>query len=334
MDTISYSEIRTFERCKRLWTYTYEQGWAPKREDAVLTDGRWVHKLLAAYYAGASWHDSHAALLADALEACLFDEERDEVRRRADVIAGVMARYVQRYAEEAWEPIFYQDEPLIEREILVPLPTGGMLKAQVDLVARNRDDGTIWVWDHKTKREFDKDMEARLDFDPQLSIYTVGLRALGINVAGGLHNYLRMRLPAEPKINKDGTMSKVAVTTDEETVRDFIARSGAKISDDELAAYLDRLPKDAFFRRFTTIREQDELQATVRELEAKLRERELARLHGLNTRTLISDCMFCPFYRPCLADLKGGEEATILLELYRKQESAPTPEFAEQGGEA
>jgi len=322
-DHISYSEIRTFERCKRLHWYTYERGWEPVREDDKLADGRWMHKLLAAYYTEKFVAEQHDAILQAALESCLFDEERDVLRARADLIAGVLDNYIAHYEAERWEPVYFEDEPLVEREILVPLPSGGTLKILVDLVARDRESGLIWVWDHKTKKEFDKDMEARLDFDPQLSIYTVGLRALGINVVGGLHNYIRMRLPRDPQINKDGSMSKVQVITDEASVRAFVAHSGVKISEPDLEAYIAKLPKDAFFRRYTTLREEHELSATVQELEMKLREREMARREGMNTRTLIRDCIFCPFFSPCLTSMKGGDEEVVLAERFRRRETEP-----------
>ena len=335
-DHISYSEIRTFERCKRLHWYTYELGWAPKREEAPLAAGRIMHALLARYYhpRGVSWYDECGELRSLALDGAAFDEERDAIRADFDLYFRVMERYQDHYPAEAWEPVYFEDAPLVEREIMVPLPSGTSLKIRVDLVARDLDSGLIWVWDHKTKKEFDRDMEARLDFDPQLSIYTVGLRALGINVAGGLHNYLRMRLPAVPKINKDGTMSRVAITTDEDTVRGFIEQSGAKIPDDELDAYLAKLPQDAFFRRYMTIREDHELMATAQDLEAKIQERALARQYGLMTRTLIRDCMFCPFYRPCLTALKGGDEELVLAEQYIKKEEPVALLDPVEGGES
>ncbi|MDR7534527.1 MAG: PD-(D/E)XK nuclease family protein [Armatimonadota bacterium] len=333
----SFSELETFQRCRRLWWYTYEQGWAPKRDATQLRRGAWVHTLLAAYYAGRDWRAEHDAQLAAVLEAALFDEEREALRAEADLIAGVMERYVEHYADERWEVVEYDGAPLVERELLITLPSGRPLKIKVDLVARDLESELVWVWDHKTRQDFDKHMEAETDYDPQLSIYTLGLRALSLPVAGGLHNFLRMRLPAEPRLNKDGTMSRAPIITDEPTVRRFIARSGVRIDDAELLAYLERLPRDAFFRRYYTVRSDDELASIAAEIEAKLDERELARAHGLYTRTLIKECVRCPFFGPCLVSLKGGDEEAVLQEQYARQEEATVAAFLpdlDEGGEA
>jgi len=313
---ISYSELSTLNRCKRLWAYGYEWGWKPKREGAALSRGRWMHELLAAFYRGDDWIAKHEELIDQADLANLFEEEIELFHANSDLFKQVMTRY----ALQGRALVTYFDEKgaFVERELDIPLPSGGVLRVKIDLVATDGD--TLWVVDHKSTEDFDKNMESMTDIDPQLSFYVWGLRALGLPVAGAIHNYIRMRLPAVPDINKDGSMSKRFIITDEPTVREFVARSGAKISPEDLETYIAKLPQDAFFRQFTTVRSDEELTATVSEIEAKVQERELVREKGLITRTLIKDCQRCPFYKPCIAALKGGDEELILMEGFTRKE--------------
>lgn len=251
------------------------------------------------------------------LDRQVFEEEIQDRLKEVDLCARVMGRYVSQ--APAWRVFSDADGPFVEREIDLPLPSGTMLRCRIDLVKSDAED-RLWVVDHKTTEDFDKGMELRTDFDPQLSFYVWALRQRGLPIEGGIHNFIRMRVPAEPAINKDGSMSAVSVITDVETVRRVIAETGAKEPKGGLDAYLEKLPKDAFFRRFETVRSETELSGIVREIEAKIEERQVARERGLYTRTIIQECQRCPFFRPCIAGLKGGAEEEILLESFRKKD--------------
>lgn len=276
-----------------------------------------MHSLLAAYYAGRSWSDLHSTMVDELLDRQVFEEEAQAQLGEADLCAKVMERYVSH--APAWRVFSDADGPFVEREVDVALPNGTTLRCRIDLVKSDAED-RLWIVDHKTTEDFDKGMELRTDFDPQLSFYVWALRNMGLPIEGGIHNFIRMRVPAEPSINKDGSMSAVSVITDAETVQRVIAETGAKEPKGGLQAYLEKLPKDAFFRRFETVRSETELSSIVREIENKVRERQLARDNEMYTRTIITECQRCPFFRPCLAGLKGGDEQFILNESFRHKE--------------
>jgi len=269
-----------------------------------------MHALLAEHYSplGRS-RDKLATLRATAMESATLTEEVEQVERDFALYESVMGRYI---AQDSVRGTILHVEEFFE----VPLPGGGRLKIKPDLLVEGN--GGIWLHDHKTVQDFDRDMELRADFDPQLSFYVWGLRQIGIPVTGAVHNFIRMRLPAIPKINKDGSMSRAFVITDEQTVREFVAQSGAKIEPAALEAYIARLPQQAFFRQIVTVRSDAELEAISQEIVEKVRKRDAL---VTPTRTLIRECVRCPFFRPCIAGLKGGDEEALLAEGYRSRAS-------------
>lgn len=316
---ITYSEIDTLNRCERLWDYSYRRGYAPIYKDERLTTGTIMHALMAALYRGEDWHEKWAACRAEALDGTVLDEEAAKVEDDFETYATVM----RRYKITNWQAQVVS----VEKQYTVPLTETHSLVIHPDLVVI--EDGQAWVWDHKFVRNFDRDMELRTDFDTQLSFYVWGLRRSGLEaligapIVGARHNYVRMRVPAIPKINKDGTMSKVRIITDEETVRTFVAQSGVKHDPAELEVFIERLLPDAFFRRTEAVRTPEELEAMSQEILLKtLRRDQLEATSMLVTRTLMRDCVRCPFLRPCLAGLKGGDEEAILAEFYRPRTAA------------
>lgn len=332
MDTIrsiSYTEIEALNRCPRLWHYKYRQGLTPNRTDSRLGRGDVMHRMLAAHYRGEDWRIEWAEQQEKAMENVLLEDERDQVIADFQLYRGVMERYI---AQDKLRPVWVT-APVVEEKMELPLPGGGSLVVKIDMLAID-EDGLMWVVDHKTVTDFDKNYEARADMDPQLSYYVWALRQKGMEVAGALHNYIRMRVPGEPALNKDGSMSAVAIITDEETVRAFVARTGAKEPKGGLEAYIAKLPRDAFFRQATAVRSDEELEAVSWEIAAKVRERELRVSEDLITRTITPDCVRCPFYKPCLTALKGGDEEAILAEFYRPRqddEDGPMPVDYEGG---
>lgn len=320
---ISYSELTSLNRCEKLWEYGYLRGYEPLRKDDKLSRGTIMHALLAEVNQGVSWEDAWTTYRTKALEDAVLAEEVEALVQEFDVYFAVMERYV------AWEATLSPITPVsVEQSFLIDLPVGGTLKIKPDLIYEDTERGLV-LRDYKTADDFDKDMELRTDFDPQLSVYAWGLRRLGYDIRSLEHTFLRMRLPAVPKINKDGTMSKVYVITDEATVRQFVQDSGVKISDADLETYIAKLPQDAFFRQITSVRTNEELEAIAQEIMLKtLRRNRLLEEDDTPTRTLIPECVRCAFFGPCIVSLKGGSEDVLLAEKYRKREEseeAPMP---------
>lgn len=323
---VSYSEIAALNRCERLWDYSYRRLLTPLREDARLGRGTIMHKLLSTHYKGDDWEAPWVEMRRSAAEDALLPEETEQIEKDFDLYGSVMRRYVARY------PLINERVLAVETPILVPI-LGGVLKIVPDVIVETNTGQR--VRDFKTVTDFDKDMELRADFDPQLSFYAWGLRKSGYPSIEPEFDFIRMRVPAVPKINKDGTMSKVYVITDETTVREFVATSGVKIAPEDLEAYIARLPQeDQFFKRVTTFRTDEELEAIAREIVAKTEKRNTLLQQGTTTRTLIRDCVFCPFFRPCIAALKNGDEEALLAEFYHartEDEDAAMPvDFEEE----
>lgn len=82
---------------------------------------------------------------------------------------------------------------------LLPVPEGSprvWLRFKVDLVVRDRTTGRVWLVDHKSARDFSRQVE--VDLDDQFGLYTWALRQLGYPVFGTVRSDARTQRNKSP----------------------------------------------------------------------------------------------------------------------------------------
>jgi hypothetical protein len=220
---ITTSERGLVKRCPQAWWWKYREGFIPKGEVAdALWFGIGVHIALAEWYLMGFERGRHPA---DTFEEWAKDEIRqikaahaehdtewfDEPKYEDFVELGVdmLEQYVNKYQnDDDWDII------AIEHPFRVKVTSHGRAIAwfmsTFDGVMRSKEDGRIYLLEHKTAASIDL---AYLELDDQAGAYwavaTAILRALGIlkadeEIAGIIYNFLRKARHDPREQNEDG----------------------------------------------------------------------------------------------------------------------------------
>jgi hypothetical protein len=245
------SEIGTYRTCTKKHDYRYRQHLIPKREDRPITFGLWWHRMQETYYAEGDWKIGWSEY--KKLYDKLFDEERESLDKGKEPLPLQLSRLMQSYLDnygiedERWTVIAVEWEWKID----YVHPTLGLvhLGGRIDLIMRD-ENGLIWVWDHKSTTSI-PDRGAFHAMDPQLTLYPWAYEQItGESVAGVLYNYAVSKPPTIPTMTQKGEVSKVAITTDWRTARDFLIANGK--DPDNYSGWLNELrAKNELFERMT-----------------------------------------------------------------------------------
>ncbi len=313
---LSFSEIKTLQRCHKLYHYVYVRELTPAREHPHVAAGRWIHVGIAAATTGQDFSEAVLREYDRAVSEVLLEEEASRLRELRDISLGVVSRFLRWHEHEfaGWEVHSDSSGPFVERQVSLDLSEDVRFVGTVDAVFCDPH-GKLWVRDYKTQEDFyqnDREYEVLLDTDFQLALYVAALRAAGLPVVGGQHVYIRRRLPQVPRLTKDGRMSVQYVLTDLETVQEAARLYGVEVPEE----LLRKLPKDAFFRHYETLVHDADVERACRTvLQAAELVRVLERVGY--TPHWHYRCPGCPFYEPCLSEWKGGDPEVILQEKYR-----------------
>lgn len=186
--TVSYSELSKFRQCPHAHDLSYVQRWSrPNEQGSPLHKGTCWHQTLEAHYnALREGKDARAAGRAQIRDFIALGVDSEVT----DLISWMYDGYLERYGlDPSWEILD------VEKRFETPLRTragrrsGFRLKGGVDILARNRLTGKIWVWDHKTASTLPKDRD--LGLDQQLWLYGWAMRQLGIPVYGAIYSVSR-----------------------------------------------------------------------------------------------------------------------------------------------
>jgi hypothetical protein len=329
--TISFSELSTFLACTQRWSYAYEDRLQARADAEPLLLGSIVHAGLAAglrYYALCDRYRQRAKerLAQVTVErACnvwatgylaereMWDEEREVVRAKTDTGFRIALRALNWLQPERWETLWLGRVPLIEAALVAPLEFSRGLKLVVDWVARDRIDGTTWIFDHKTVRSFQDEHAAQL---LQLPLYQHALSVLGMRVDGTATLQVLDRLPAVPEVTKKGTVSRANITTDWPTYRQAILDAGGDPSD--YADVRTRLSSAEFFRlqrAYRPARQAEEVWDQILVPVTWL----ISSGRVVRIRSRSYQCSYCAYRALCDAHLSEDDAAWVQQAHYRKR---------------
>jgi ATP-dependent helicase/DNAse subunit B len=308
LERISFnqSRIKIFNQCPKKFDYKYNQLLEPKRKVRPLFLGSWIHAALETHYRDGDWTIGHNEYVKEWDK--LFDEEKKELaagRGKSGLpfpvlVKRIMDSYRWYYRNDHFTP--YMVEEILEVE--TPLKIEGkyfVFKGRLDLIMRDDDDGSLWLWDHKTASTIPQPTSFH-GMDPQLMLYPwAAKQQFGIDIAGVYYNYVKSKPPSVPKLNQDGSLSKRKIVTDYPTAYRFLKQNGYDPNDfSEMLKPLAR--QSPFLRRYKLSREEEVTKNILLDtLSVVKRIDETKRW----TRTITRDCVRCEYQDICRAELNG-----------------------------
>lgn len=198
----SYSQVGVWNRCHFSWFLNYHEKWAPIETKSYFVEGSVGHDLFMIYYkniALASHRDCISLVktrVGEYLRAAGSDPDKLKI---VSTIARVVKGYLEDFApaeDRKWDILD------AEKEFLIPLksPKGRTfnLEGKIDILARDKSTGRIYVWDHKFIGRGRFYSQSQLVMDNQTPTYIAALQLMGIPVFGAIMNQLNKHDYKEP----------------------------------------------------------------------------------------------------------------------------------------
>jgi len=308
---ISWSEIQAWCTCRQRWAWVYIRGIVPKKTERAPSTGACGHVAVAAALRGEDWREAVGIWLdREVRKGPLFDEDIEERKAIADLVLGIMPRYLDAYPD-TFEPV------LVEHKFEIPIRgIAAKLIGYWDAIVRDKD-GKLWLMEHKfPQRSFRS--EEDLELDGQIGVYQYAAHRLGYHVVGTVYNQLLARLPALPAVNKDGSLSKAKVYTDWPTYKGAVVAHGL-----DLTNYLDmenKLSDFVFFKRNHIYRPLVEVRLFTRDMERRIWDMRSAKKHIYRSESFLV-CGRCPYRELCLESVKGGDVEYIIENQFEAKKS-------------
>lgn len=195
----TYSEVKTWKRCRRKWYLGQHRGLAPVRGDDPTGPARLgtiVHDALEAIYAGEITPDEVARRVRVKVEEDLaaWPDKAEKIEKNGELAAIMVEGYVEWLADEGAD----EDLDVLGAEEVVSYETDLdghpiTLRSKLDLRVRRRSDGARLFLDHKTVATFEEKIRL-LHMDEQMKWYALLdflTRDEGERTDGALYNMLR-----------------------------------------------------------------------------------------------------------------------------------------------
>ena len=312
MKTVSYSSVRTWRRCHRLWHYRYERKLRKKVKPIALFRGSFLHDLL----------DARGSKVKPETILKRYKKEHGTLVRENPEIYG------ETFFEDNWE-IFqgycriYAREDLevvaSEQRLEVPIAKGLTLVCILDKVLRSPRQRGAWIMDHKTHRVLPPG-QVRFS-DLQTVIYHWAWNEVHPEDPGRgiVWDYLRTKVPSIPLLLKDGkSLSKRKdIDTTPEIFLAEIDRYGFNPDDyREILQGLRDRPNRFYLRIWLPNPGKDMTTQLMGEVVQTARE-----MGKDSARTMVSECDRCEYFDLCQAELRGLDSAWLLETDFQPQET-------------
>jgi len=351
---VHISDVTSFKACRRkyAWSSRYHDNLEPKRPYAPFFTGSAVHHVIEELRSdGTAPLTSLAVYLRQQLVTMRGDKpmwlvERPAIRQQVKLIRSMIEQYVAwtkgnrgPFADINMESLAHEctfgppsdvssgDNSRGEKDFPgVLLKVDGkvlwppvMLAGKFDGLERRKDDGSTWLAEYKTCRSVPERAKL-LQHDEQATAYVYAAgQLMGEPVAGIVYTLIRKKIPATPKILKNGHLSSaVNIDTTVHEFRKAIKRHyGPQVSESfvqkqfgEVLANLAAFG-EPFVARVAIERTQKQLDLFVKELHQTVLEMYDPQTAMYANRTW--SCPGCWFRQPCLARDAGDSMREELL---------------------
>ncbi len=306
--------------CRKRADYRFKQRLIPSEENENLTLRRATHRGLSTWYE--SFDKSHALT---AIEQSL--SESTFRTSLLPLVSGMLEGYIEHWKRRDTFKVLHIDLPYLT-PIVTPSGRASRIQdlAGIAPLVIEKPDGSVWLTISRVISRKDPNLDQRLDTDLRIraACWAVN-RYLPGGVKGVIVDVLRAKLPAEPEILKNGSVSKRAnIDTTLEVFTEILNRTGSDPAD--YAEILERLAgeDDGFFRRWEREYTSEESAAIGYELYLVARDlRRSGREPVFGNPAACTTYGLCPYLDLC----KGGSDASGSSAAYRRLERSH-PEFA------
>ena len=335
-DTATVSRLKSWTNCRYRHDLEYVRRIRRRRTGGVIDLGSAVHEGLAAALLSSIRKDARKVFTyADVIERAIdhwhtfivskmSTDELDDREAMAEL--NDTSEKAKAIAKRAIVPLLSHYEvvvlddgtPLVEYALNVRVAWKRWkvrnVHGTVDLVARDKQTGSLWVIDHKTREQLQA--EQWVDFDLQLAMYQWMLQKSGIPVVGSIQYQIRSAVPREPNVNKNGSMSRAAIATTWDIYRAALIREG--LDPDEYGDMKEKLEAQKWHEFSKTYRSaetlefivEDQARANCRDMFTKGHMRRVWRALGSIS------CRSCRMIDFCRAELHGDDIAPLLDTLF------------------
>lgn len=299
---VSFSEISSWTRCRKQHYFTYTRKIEPRYARRAPLIGSCGHAVIEALYQKRNLAQAATQWAVEQTEGKeLFDEEVAEFHDMADLCTQLVERFRDHYAQGEYQIVE------VEKEFLVPVRgTRTLILGYIDALVEDCQN-RLWMMETKFPQETFR-TEQDVELDAQLGIYHGALRKLKYPVVGIIYNQILAKLPKEPSLNKNGTMSRSDLRTDWDTYRAALLRNN--LDPDDYWEMREKLEKKEFFRRYFIHRgdvERKNFQADLeRRVYAMMKDK-----HVFMTENRFN-CGMCSYRELCLSDLHGADTEFII----------------------
>lgn len=317
----SYSEFDRFGRCPMSYKYNYVYRLQPRVRNTDLHRGVLAHSFLEAGFLAVQRGDSVFEAMREKYDEfmgpdythIMLDDELVEHEDMVDEAMNIIINYFNQDHWRDWEVLHVEETFYVQVD-------GEVISFTPDLVIR-RPDGTVWVVDHKTTTS---KLTGKMPFgDLQAGIYITGVRAVYPETVGFIWDYIRWKLPSEPRLAKTGN-KRVAylntIDTTYEVLRDFVVEEGLVDDADHRARLLQLKELNTFFNTveyYVTPEFEENFWA---DLVSQKRLMDMVVEQDLYFRifktTAMDGCDRCSYNVLCKAELEGGATDTLINEFY------------------
>ena len=239
---VSVSQLQTFLSCKKKWEYNYIEDLKPRVERSYLTIGKLCHKgmqvaMHTLWQYPKSTLEELTSVGMDAIykewqdylnKTPLLDEEIPDINQTATDANEVFAQALEEFNPLKYEvvSVVYKQKkkPALELHFRVPCPPTKGLHGYIDAILKDKETGFIWCTDYKFRKSLAPDEDEA--FNIQNAVYSYACAKMGIEITGTM-TWQHINTPAaDPKINKDGTISTAKIKTTWERYAKFCKENG------------------------------------------------------------------------------------------------------------
>lgn len=332
--TLRVSELAFIEDCKQKWWW--ENNYKSSSTSMATYIGIGAHECLQAYFE--SNRSAHALNARFDLWRNEFRVEMDRVGDQLDAftIEGMCRTVLDNFL------LYEQTNPLegevvgVEKRLTRAVDPGadtfdseslsGMyLSGMIDLLIR-RDDGKLWVVDHKILGEWSLSQkpEEILDIDEQLTAYAwLVWKAYGELPGGVIYNILPKRVVTPPDPLKRGGLSKSkSQSTTAELYMQAVLNAGLKLEDyEDIIQYFRDNPAQIVIREQSS-RSLRELEMFERRLISRMESvRYMLQEEDFYPSPSIYKCGWCPFVAACKMKMEGSDPSDLLARFGEAEET-------------
>lgn len=325
MATVSYSEVSSFRRCQKQWSYHYLHGLKRQRKGIRLFKGEILHEMLNAYINAKLVKGFIGDDPWDVLEGYAkkyrdyFEEEREHYGDIIGDCGAIFEGYLRRYRHDSLK--YEKSEAAVYFDITGKLRFAGFIdKIAVDVQGRR------WIVDHKFVASIPSGEDRFSELQLLLYVWAWEKVNPDIPIDGVLWDYARSKAPTKPEVLKsNGQLTqRKNLDCDPHTYMVTIAENNLNPNDYvEMLRHLEGKENTFYERVFLPKPTNHMISEVVEDFLATAADIQIARKKGARCARSMSpfNCSTCEFRSVCEAEVRGHDTDFVIKADYIQRET-------------